>query len=538
MPKPPWMFWIGAGGLAACNPTLADYCAQGTPECTAADGGSRDAASDGANEGGRDSFACDPTRSPHDDGCVIDAAYGVFVSPAGSDSNQGTKAAPLRTIGRGMDVAKLAGKRVYVCAGTFPEKLVVAAVRDGVNVYGALDCATWSYGTANKVVVAPAPTGYALELEGLQTGTTVEDVEFDAQPANPASAGESSIAVFASGSQNVALHRVAIVAGKAADGASSASPGAATANGGANAAGSNWFGTPPSYAELDGTNAGDAGGAPTAHCTCPDQSETSGGQGGGPMNIPTPSAGTPSYGDAGTGAPGINADQCNSQGGGGIGGDAPVPAADMPSASFGACSPSGWTSGVGAAGADGKPGQGGGGGGNGRLSSGSGGSGACGGCGGAGGKPGSGGGSSIALLSYQSSVTLVSCVLTAGAAGNGGAGGSGEPGEAGGSAGSPSGSGVGAGCAGAAGGAGAGGNGGQGGPGGSSLGIGYSGAPPAIDGALISQAASQADITLGSAVMGGAGGSKGAAASSSTGPAGADGALGQTGIAAAVESLP
>src|ERR1019366_5855733 len=139
MPKPPWMLWIGAGGLAAGNPTMADYCAPGTPQGTAADGGSRDAASDGGTEGGRDASACDPTRSPHDDGCVIDAAYGVFVSPAGSDSNQGTKSAPLRTIGRGMDVAKLAGKRVYVCAGTFPAKLVVAAARDGVNVYGALD---------------------------------------------------------------------------------------------------------------------------------------------------------------------------------------------------------------------------------------------------------------------------------------------------------------------------------------------------------------------------------------------------------------
>ena len=535
MPKLAWMLWIGAGGLAACNPTMADYCAQGTPECTAADGGSRDAASDGANEGGRDSFACDPTRSPHDDGCVIDAAYGVFVSPAGSDSNQGTKSAPLRTIGRGMDVAKLAGKRVYVCAGTFPEKLVVAAARDGVNVYGALDCATWSYGNANKVIVAPAQTGYALELEGLQAGTTFEDVEFDAQPANPGSAGESSIAVFASGSQNVALHRVAIVAGKAADGASSASPGAAAADGGASAAGSNWFGTPPSYGELDGTNAGDAGGAPAAHCTCPDQSETSGGQGGGPMNIPTPSAGTPSYADAGAGAGGTNAVSCGTGGTAQNGGDAPDAAAELPGMTLGVCSATGWAPGIGVAGTDGKPGQGGGGGGNGRLSSGSGGSGACGGCGGAGGKPGSGGGSSIGLLSFQSSVTLAGCALTAKTAGNGGAGGSAQPGQSGGVMG---GNGAAGGCQGGAGGAGAGGNGGQGGPGGLSLGLGYAGAPPTIDGAVVAQAASRAGIVLGSAGMGGAGGSKGPAASNSTGPAGSDGAPGLPGIAAAVESLP
>ena len=539
MPKPSWMLLVGGAGLAACSPTLADYCAPGTPECTPLEAGSPDGASDGPTEGGHDAAACDRASAPHDDGCVIAEAYGVFVAPAGSDSNPGTRTAPLLTLGQGMDVAKAAGKRVYVCAGTFPEKLVVSTARDGVNVYGALDCATWSYGPLNKVVVAPTETGYALDVEGLQAGITFEDVEFDAQPASYGSAGQSSIAVFANGSQNVAFERVTIVAGNAADGAPGASPGAAAGDGGSNTPGSNWFGTPPGYSELNGINAADAGGPPSAHCTCPDQSATSGGQGGGPMNIPTPGAGTPSYSDAGTGAPGVNAQQCNSQGsGGGYGGDAPVPAPDMPSASFGVCSATGWAPGIGVVGTDGKPGQGGGGGGNGRLSSGSGGGGACGGCGGAGGKPGVGGGSSIALLSYHSNVAFAGCVLMAKGAGNGGAGGGGEPGQAGGSPGSPSGSGVGVGCAGGAGGAGAGGNGAQGGPGGLSLGIGYIGAPPTIDGSAVTQVASRAGIVLGSAGMGGAGGIKGAAASSSTGPAGADGAPGQAGLAAAVEPLP
>jgi uncharacterized membrane protein YgcG len=535
------MWWIGVAGVAACNPTLADYCAQGTPECTPLDGGLRDGASDSAAEARQDASMCDPTKSPHDDACVIDEAYGVFVSPTGSDSNQGTKSAPLRTIGRGMDVAKAAGKRVYVCAGMFAEKLVVSAARDGTNVFGALDCASWSYGALNKVTVAPAEAGYALELDGLQTGITVEDVEFDAQPATRGSAGESSVAAFAAGSQNVAFTRVTIAAGNAADGAPGASPGAVAVDGGAKAPGSNWFGTPPDYAELNGINAGDAGGAPSVHCTCPDQSQTSGGQGGGPMNIPTPGIGTPSYSDAGAGAGGSNAVSCGNGGISQNGGDAPDAAADLPSMMLGTASAMGWAPGVGVAGSDGKPGQGGGGGGNGRLSTGAGGGGACGGCGGAGGQPGAGGGSSIALLSYESSVTLVGCVLTAKMAGNGGPGGSGEPGQAGGFPGSPSsssGSGVSAGCAGGAGGAGAGGNGGQGGPGGSSLGIGYVGTPPTVDGSVVPQATSRAGIMLGSAGMGGAGGSGGAAASSSTGTAGGDGPAGQTGIAAAIQVLP
>ena len=545
MGKQTWLLVMGAGGLAGCNPTLADYCAPGAPECRPADAGPPDGTTDrgdggdggdGGNETEASPSACDSSKPPHDDPCVIDAAYGVFVSPTGSDANPGTKSAPVRTIGQGMDLAKAAGKRAYVCAGSFAEQLVVAAARDGVNVYGALDCATWSYGLANKVVVAPARTGYALALAGLQTGVTFEDIEFDAQSATPAGAGESSVAVFASGSQNVVLHRVTMVAGTATDGSSGASPGGPNPGGGAGA--SNWYGTPPGYSELNGITAGDAGGAPATTCVCRDQSSSTGGAGGGPLNIPTPTAGLPSYGDAGAGAGGMNALSCGSGGTAQNGGDAPGAIADLPGTSLGACSASGWTPGVGVAGADGKAGQGGGGGGNGRLSNGSGGGGACGGCGGAGGKPGLGGGSSIALLSCQSSVALVGCTLAARAAGRGGAGGSGEAGQAGGAPGMPTGPGAGVGCAGGPGGAGAGGNGGQGGPGGLSLGVGYSGVSPTIDGAVVSQAASRTGIAPGSAGSGGAGGSRGAAASSSTGPAGVDGAPGQNGVAAAVGILP
>jgi hypothetical protein len=71
-----------------------------------------------------------------------------------------------------------------------------------------------------------------------------------------------------------------------------------------------------------------------------------------------------------------------------------------------------------------------------------------------------------------------------------------------------------------------------------SLGIGYSGTPPTIDGAVVSQAATYAGITSGAAGTGGAGGSKGAAASMSTGPTGVDGASGTNGTAAAVGPLP
>jgi hypothetical protein len=524
----PWRFIVGSVALGGCNPSVADYCSPGSPECTAPDAAADDAGRDAGAEAEVAPSGCDPTKAPHDEACVIDDAFGVFVSPAGSDANPGSKSAPVQSIGHGIDVAKAVAKRVYVCAGSYPEQLVVGSSRDGVNVYGALDCATWTYGAANKVVVAPAQAGYALEIQGLQTGVTFEDVEFAAQNASTGVPGASSVAVFVSTSQGIGFDRVTMVAGNANDGAP----------GGATVAATNWFGTPPAYAELNGASATDAGGAPTQQCTCADQSQTSGGQGGGPMNIPSPGAGAPQYADAGAGMGGSNAASCASGGTGQNGGDAPLPTANTSSTSPWSCSQSGWQPGVGVTGADGKPGQGGGGGGNGTLSSGSGGGGACGGCGGAGGQGGQGGGASIALLSFQSSITLTSSSLTADASGNGGSGGDGEAGQAGGSPGMPTGTGVGSGCAGGAGGAGAGGNGGQGGPGGLSLGIGYVGTPPTIDGAVVTQASTHPDITIGAAGAGGAGGLRGASATNSTGPAGALGASGQAGAAAAVEAVP
>jgi hypothetical protein len=528
---PLWLAW-------GCAPLPSDDCGA-QHNCPAetgvpTDGSQPDRLGDGAlsdglgdtlvetsNDG--DASACDGAKSPHDDPCVIDERYGVFVSPLGADSNAGTKSAPLLTIGRGMDAAKASGKRVYVCAGSFREQLIVGTSRDGVNVYGGLDCANWTYSTTNRVTVAPTQTGYALKIDALATGAAFEDVEFDAQRANLANAGESSIAVFVASSANVAFHRVVMVSGNGADGA----PGAGA---------SNWYGTPPSYAELNGNDATDGGGGGQKICSCADGTSSTGGQGGaGAVVGQPPGPGMPSYGgDAGAGLPGRNSAPC---GGGGSpvqnGGDAPAGTAFISSSSPGVLSASGFVPASGAAASNGKPGQGGGGGGDGPAGVGRGGGGACGGCGGAAGKPGAGGGSSIALLSYQSSVALVGCTLTAANGGAGGVGGNGEAGQAGSFIG---GNGKGGGCPGGSGGSGAGGNGGQGGPGGLSLGIGYAGTPPTFDGSPVAGGQTLARVTVGAVAAGGSKGSGGPAASTSVGQpqAGADGPAAAPGVAQAV----
>src|SRR5438445_9376962 len=74
---------------------------------------------DGSGEGGN----CDAAKSPAQDPCVVSDAMGVFVATTGSDSAQGTMSAPFKTIGRGIQAAKQANKRVYICAGTYDEKV-------------------------------------------------------------------------------------------------------------------------------------------------------------------------------------------------------------------------------------------------------------------------------------------------------------------------------------------------------------------------------------------------------------------------------
>jgi hypothetical protein len=484
----------------------------------------------------KETSVCDGTKPPHDDPCVIDEQFGVFVSPVGADGNPGTRARPLYTLGQAMDAARASGKeRVYACAGTFAEQLVVGAARDGVAVYGGLDCTSWSYGLQNQVTVAPTQSGYALDLEGLVQGATFEDLAFVAQSASGVNAGESSIAVFVNASLNVAFHRILMSAGNAADGARGAS-GGPTLDGGAATTGTNWLGSPP-YAELNGNDAVGAVGAAQKTCSCPDGTVSVGGSGGGSSDAgaQVPGVGLPAYdSDAGADLVGVNSTSC---GGGGTplqkGLDAPSTMNGAPSKSWGSVVATGWTAAAAVSGVNGTPGQGGGGGGNGLGSVGGGGGGACGGCGGAGGGPGSAGGSSIALLSYQSTVVLVGCSLVARTAGAGGRGGDGEPGQPGSLF---AGNGEHSGCQGAAGGSGAGGNGGQGGAGGLSLGIGYTGTPPSFDGTPAAPAASLAGVTLGAAGAGGPKGAAGAAAVTSVGQPqpGADGAPGFPGVAQAV----
>lgn len=415
-------------------------------------------------------------------GCVpsqangpVGADCGVFVSPAGSDANDGSQDKPALTIGHALSIAN--GKPVYACAGGTPyqEALIVPA---GSVIFGGVDCSDWSYvGVATKSKLTAAADKVPLTL-AMGTGTEIHDLNVVATAA--VAAGGSSIAVIANQVEAL-LDGCVIEAGDAMAGVAGA-PFSMAAMGG-----------------VDGKPGVDAcmadqvfGGAPVVSmCGNPDSISGSGGNGqtvSGGAGSPGLPNGAMNAGQ-GEGAvactPGTKGDD-GMPGGPGIG-----------ATGLGGINASGYTGVVGGAGLIGKVAQGGGGGGGAKGGTGanqcsagmaggaSGGSGGSGGCGGAGGKGGNPGGSSIALMSLDATLTFINVSL---GAGNGGAGGDGGQGQDGGNGGSPGAGGkatglsLNPGCAGGAGGFGGKGGKGGGGTGGHSIALAYMGKAPPMAG--------------------------------------------------------
>jgi hypothetical protein len=466
--------------------------------------------------------SCDVNGEPKLEPCVVDARYGVFVSPMGTSNGSGTKSSPLKSIDAALGVAVPGGgstpKNVYVCAGTYAEAIGITSTRDKVRVFGGFRCSDWAY-TGVLPVLAPPGPGIALTLTGLSSAVFA-DLEIDAQSApssqpSPAGvAGASSIAVFASGSSGVVMRRCTITAGQGQPGqdptpaaefsgpAPSGVSGRVTGGGDA---------TPNVCSNGTGTSTGGAGGSPAA---------------GGDNGID----GTPGASNKDTVA------MCQSSTVGGVGAAGSGGGAGAGASSWAALSSTGWIPGSGQAGGNGAIGQGGGGGASVDATGGGGGGGA-GGCGGAGGAAGTGGGSSIAVLAYGSTLDLEQCALSTANAGRGGNGAAGQVGQAAGSHGIEFGNA----CPGGPGGAGGSGGGGGGGAGGLSVGLVWSGSVvPTVDGSSVSDSPSLPAVKhVGSYGAAGQHGAGGAAVSSgaNAGTDGTDGTAG-SGTPPAVLQLP
>lgn len=446
-----------------------------------------------------DSGPCDPSADPATTPCVIDDAYGIFVSPQGDPQGAGTMKSPVSTISTAIMLAgNTTGKRIYVCrdSGDYNETVTIGTSVDGLALYGGFSCADWSYlpasegaPPANLNLLTP---GTAVTFSKLTVGFLVQD--FSVVTPAATAGGASSIAVFVDASAGVAFNRVSITAGGGAAGgpgangttgangaaASTAEAGAAATCSSAPAfqSGGAWpLSPPPSACGAIGGSGGE---------TTLNGGGSNGLEGQPTSNVSPPGVDNGGVGSSSAGVPGSP----GAAGSLGISGNPGTAAltvgvfAEMTQ----------YTPASGGDGGAGYAGQGGGGGGGSAAAAGSGcvgasgGAGGLGGCGATAGGGGQGGGASVALFSWSSTVTLTACSLTSQNGGAGGAGGSGAFGGSGaqGAAGGASmGSVIGAGGVGGTGGNGGDSGSGGGGTGGPSFAIVYQGTMPAADAATV-----------------------------------------------------
>ena len=384
-----------------------------------------------------------------------DAADGIFVSPAGNDSNPGTMAAPKQTLAAAVAAATAVDEDVYVAKGTYEETLEVA---NGVSVLGGYD-ASWQRSPKNvTTITGDIPSGESVAAVALNITkpTTLQLVTLSPSASGYSSA--SSIGLRGSGSTALVLDHDTVLAAAGTTGASGAN-GTHGEDGHDGQVGGDHANAPENQAKggLGGTSplgrvGGDGGDGGL---------QGSGGGTGQPGQLSSPDAQGRMGGPGGAGGAGDS----ESTGQDGDAGDSGSFVGDGSGAGPGAACGAFWCSAAGQDGASGTAGHGGGGGGGGGSESGgyggAGGGGGAGGEGGGGGAGGESGGGSFGVFLVNSAGAVVrDSTVTASGGGDGGAGGGGAYGGAGG------GGAFGGVYTGASGDGGTGGNGGEGGRGG------------------------------------------------------------------------
>ena len=145
----------------------------------------------------------EPLKNPEK--CLVDS-FGLFVSPTGDDANDGSKAKPVKTIGRALGTTR---SRIVVCEGTYPETIDIQ--RD-VEIYGGISC---SFTTAGK----PASIESGKPIGLTVSRGTVLLTSLNVTAVNGVAPGESSVGIVAASGATLRLVGGAIVAGMGADGA-------------------------------------------------------------------------------------------------------------------------------------------------------------------------------------------------------------------------------------------------------------------------------------------------------------------------------
>ena len=140
-------------------------------------------------------------------------AFGIFVSPRGNDSAEGSHLRPLATIQAGIEAGKKVGKRVYVCSGTFHEALTIA---NSISVIGGLDCTNDEWRVGGVRTRIESPTSPAMRAANITSATRIEGLEVLAPDATATSG--SSFALIADHSSALVIASSKLVAGNAKNG--------------------------------------------------------------------------------------------------------------------------------------------------------------------------------------------------------------------------------------------------------------------------------------------------------------------------------
>ncbi|MDC0685416.1 hypothetical protein [Sorangium atrum] len=368
---------------------------------------------------------------------ILDDGCGVFLAGNygfGDDRNPGTKAKPVFTVERAIELARAGRGRVFLCNDGF----IVGQFRvpSGVDLLGGFHCRKWArdpllpWTLFNRlpvdgpmVIVEPAGPEDSGAVDGV---STLADLHFMAQ---------GPIGVLAQSNTAVEILRSEI----GADG------------GVAGIDGEEW----PRYSPPDGPDgmfaakacsAAVVAGGPAAVNRCESGHTSIGGKGGDglPDSAEDGGDGEPASGrDSSPSGVGGAAEQDNALCHAGSDGAAGVPGTrGAPGTGVGRLTESGWEGDTGGEGTWGTPGQGGGGGGGRRgglavcgaasKGGGGGGSGGAGGCGGRGGRGGANGHPAIGVLALHARVTVRDSVITTVSGGKGGDGGPPQEGARGG----------------------------------------------------------------------------------------------------------
>jgi len=129
------------------------------------------------------------------DGIDGDITHAIFVAVSGSDTYPGTMQQPVKTIQKGIQLASVTGKDVYVSRGTYVLTSPLQMV-SGVSLYGQFDCTNnWARSNADTTIISGIQT--AIFADNMTSDTHIEG--FVIRSANATTAGESSYAIRVNG---------------------------------------------------------------------------------------------------------------------------------------------------------------------------------------------------------------------------------------------------------------------------------------------------------------------------------------------------